>query len=244
MTARADYGIDAPGVVRNLLVAGALALVVGLLVPRIEIGSATVALRPPLLSMGAAWLISGLLMLVYSKVGKLRHRDRILDRVEWKGDEQVLDVGTGRGLLMIGAAQRAPRGRAVGIDVWSAIDLSDNRAENTLRNAEAEGVRDRIEVRGEDARKMSFPDHSFDLVLSNLCLHNIPDAPGRETACREIARVLRPGGTAVLSDFRHTRDYAEVLAAAGLRVERLGPYWLSTFPPLAIVRAKKPSTPA
>jgi arsenite methyltransferase len=244
MTARADYGIDAPGVVKNLLAAGGLALVVGLLVPRVEVGSATVALRPPLLSMGAAWSISGLLMLAYSKAGKLRHRDRILDLVEWKGDERVLDVGTGRGLLMIGAARRAPRGHAVGIDTWSAVDLSDNRAENTLRNAEAEGVRDRIEVRSEDARKMSFPDQSLDVVLSNLCLHNIPDEVGRAAACREIARVLRPGGTALLSDFRHTRDYAAALAAAGLAVERLGPYWLSTFPPLAIVRAKKPSQPA
>jgi arsenite methyltransferase len=240
MTARADYGIDAPGVVKNLLAAGGLAVVVGLVLPQVEIGAATVKLRPPLLSMGVAWLGSGLLMLSYSRLGKPRHRDRILDLVEWKGDEQVLDVGTGRGLLMIGAARRAPRGRAVGIDTWSGVDLSDNRAENTLRNSEAEGVRDRVEVRSEDARNMSFPGRSFDLVLSNLCLHNIPDAPGRAAACAEIARVLRPGGTALLSDFRHTRDYAAALAAAGLRVERLGPYWLTTFPPLAVVRARKP----
>lgn len=241
MTARADYGIDAPGVVRNLLVAGSLAFVVGLRFPVVRMGSATVALRPPLLSMGGAWLASGLLMLAYSKAGKPRHRDRILSLVEWKGDEQVLDVGTGRGLLMIGAARRAPRGRAVGIDTWSAVDLSDNRAENTLRNAEAEGVADRIEVRGEDARTMSFPDQVFDVVVSNLCLHNIPDAAGRAAACREIARVLKPGGTALLSDFRHTREYAAALAVAGLSVERLGPYWLTSFPPLGIVRARKPS---
>jgi arsenite methyltransferase len=244
MTARADYGIDAPGVVRNLVVAGALAVLAGVLLPRVEIGSVMVALRPPLVSMGVSWLGAGLLMLAYSKVGKPRHRDRILDLVEWKGNEQVLDVGTGRGLLMVGAARRTPRGRAVGIDTWSAVDLSDNRAENTLRNAEAEGVRDRVEVRSEDARKTSFPDQSFDVVLSNLCLHNIPDAAGRTAACLEIARVLRPGGTALLSDFRHTRDYAKVLSNAGLSVERLGPYWLATFPPLTIVRAKKSSAPA
>lgn len=244
MTARTNYGIDAPGVVRNLLGGGSAAIVAGLAFPRLQVGSASVALRPPLLSMGLSWLVAGLLMLAYAKIGKLRHRDRILDRVEWRGDEHVLDVGTGRGLLMIGASRRAPRGRAVGIDTWSAADLSDNRADNTLKNAEAEGVKDRVEVRGEDARRMSFPDRSFDVVVSNLCLHNIPDAAGRDAACREIARVLKPGGTALVSDFRHTRDYAKALSAAGFAVERLGPYWLTTFPPLAIVRARKPKAPA
>ena len=45
-------------------------------------------------------------MLVYSKWGKFRHRDRMLNMIAWRGDEHVLDVGTGRGLLIIGAAKR------------------------------------------------------------------------------------------------------------------------------------------
>ncbi len=57
-------------------------------------------------------------------------------------------------------------------------------------NAALEGVADRVEVRNQDAQHMDFADCSFDVVFSNLYLHNIPTLDGRKQACREIARVL------------------------------------------------------
>jgi ubiquinone/menaquinone biosynthesis C-methylase UbiE len=182
-------------------------------------------------------------MLAYSKLGKFRHRDRMLAKIHWRGDEQVLDVGTGRGVLLIGAAKRLTSGKAVGIDIWSTKDLSGNSIEATLRNAKAEGVRDRLELNTEDASKMSFPDASFDVVLSNLCLHNIPSAAARRHACFEIARVLKPGGTAVVSDYKNTGSYARAFVEAGLKVQRSGPYVFSTFPPLTILSGAKPEGP-
>jgi arsenite methyltransferase len=176
-------------------------------------------------------------MLAYSKFGKFRHRDRMLAKVNWRGDEQVLDVGTGRGLLLIGAAKRLSTGKAVGIDIWSEKDLSGNSMEATLRNAELEGVADRVKLKTEDVSTMSFPDASFDVVLSNLCLHNIPNAGARKNACLEIARVLKPGGTAVVSDYKNTGSYARAFAEAGLEVQRSGPYLFNTFPPLTILSA-------
>src|SRR5262249_54722402 len=146
----------------------------------------------------------------YSKVGKFRHRDRMLAKIAWRGDEQVLDVGTGRGLLLIGAAKKSARGKATGIDIWSAKDLSANAMEATLANAVLEGVRDRVELKTEDASRMTFADSTFDVVVSNLCIHNIEDPKGRDNACREIARVLKPGGIAVISDFKNTGAYAGV----------------------------------
>jgi arsenite methyltransferase len=86
---------------------------------------------------------------------------------------------------------------------------------------------------------MSFPDDSFDVILSNLCLHNIYDKPIRLKACDEIARVLKLGGVAIISDFKHTREYAEALRRAGLRVERKMPNLLTTYPPLRILLAYK-----
>jgi cyclopropane fatty-acyl-phospholipid synthase-like methyltransferase len=61
-----------------------------------------------------------------SKVGKLWARDRLLDGLELRGDETVLDVGCGRGLLLIGAAKRLTTGKAPGVDIWQAEDLSGN----------------------------------------------------------------------------------------------------------------------
>ena len=75
-------------------------------------------------------------------------------------------------------------------------------------------------------------------MLSNLCIHNIPDA-GRAQACREIARVLKPGGTALISDFVKTGFYQKVFDGAGLQVHRTGMDLLS-FPPLRIIKAEKP----
>jgi len=49
----------------------------------------------------------------------LRARDRLLDGLGLTGQENLLAVGCGRGLLLIGAARRLPNGRAVGVDLWS-----------------------------------------------------------------------------------------------------------------------------
>src|SRR5215813_8441659 len=143
-------------------------------VPKVKIGPVVFITRPMAWTTAPACAAGGLLMLLYIKHGKFRHRERMLSLISWKGSETVLDVGTGRGLLMIGAAKRLTTGKSIGIDVWNSADLSDNRAERTLRNAELEGVSARIEVRNEDAASMSFADAAFDVVLSNLCLHNIP----------------------------------------------------------------------
>jgi hypothetical protein len=61
----------------------------------------------------------------------------------------------------------------------------------------------------------------------------------RDAACREIVRLLKPGGAAIISDFRHTGEYAKVFQAAGLTVRRSYHPW-DTFPPLTIVEAQKP----
>src|SRR5262245_40390207 len=128
---RPDYGQDAPGVVRNLLIAGGAALLlavapsVGLLPPKLELHpSANVVVAFPIATMAgssAAGFLFGALWMVWgSRRGKLQERERLLDRVTWRGDEQVLDVGCGRGLLLVGAAKRLASGVATGVDLWQA----------------------------------------------------------------------------------------------------------------------------
>jgi arsenite methyltransferase len=239
-SAKPDYGIDAPGVVRNLFIAGVLLPVLGLLFPVLRIGPVILLWKAGAIVTGVLCLIEGVLMIIYAKHGKFLHRDRMLSMVDWKGNESVLDVGTGRGLLMIGAAKKLTTGKAVGIDIWSTKDLSGNAMEKTLQNADLEGVRSKVDVQSGDASAMKFPDASFDVVVSNLCMHNIPSRAARDQACREIIRVLKPGGKAIISDFIRTGNYVKAFKAAGADTSRTGLDFLRTFPPLRIIEVRKP----
>jgi ubiquinone/menaquinone biosynthesis C-methylase UbiE len=220
---RPNYGLDAPAVVRNLLLAGAAGLL-ALLARILNLWNdrSTVALvLYPVIGAGLSCGATGLYMMYYSRIGKVRARERHLGRLPWRGDEQVLDIGCGRGLFLIGAARRLSRGgRATGIDLWQAEDLSGNSKEATLANAAAEGVADRVDVQTADARSLPFPDQSFDVILSCAALHNIYDKTERHRAIAEIARVLKPGGRVLIVDIRHTGEYAAALRDLGLASAR------------------------
>jgi arsenite methyltransferase len=237
--ATADYGIDAPGVIRNLVIVGLAAAIGAWLVPLIAGIAVAMQLRMAAALVAVVCFAEAALMLIYARVGKFRHRDRMLAQVPWRGDERVVDIGTGRGLLLIGAAKRLTSGRATGIDIWNPSDLSGNARYRTIRNLVAEGVADRCDLVDEPAQELSLADVSADVVLSNLCLHNIASREERDRACRQIARVLKPGGCALISDFRFTNEYGQALQRAGLIVTFAGPYLFDTFPPLRLVCARK-----
>jgi arsenite methyltransferase len=237
-----DYGVDAPYVLRNLFLFGVPCLLFGIFGPReIHLGRITFLPRPMFFWTGTLLVLEGFLFLLYVKVGKFHHRDRMLALYKWRGNEQVLDVGCGRGLLLAGAAKLlSSGGRATGIDIWSNVDMGGNSEAATLHNLELEGISDRCTLLGAPAQEMPFPDGSFDVIVSNLCLHNIYDRETRRSALQQVVRVLKPGGVAILSDYKLTGEYAEQLQKAGLMVERRWGNPLSTFPPLRIVVANKP----
>jgi len=233
------YGIDAPDVVRNLIVLGVICLGVSLLVPPFHLGSGVVDLHGFWVT-GVVFLLCGGMMMFYSLRGKFHHRDRMLALAKLRGDENVLDVGTGRGLLLVGAAKQLTTGRAVGLDIWKTSDLSGNARERTEKVLEQEGVADRCRLLERPAQDSGLPDGSFDVVVSNLCLHNLQTRADRDQACREIARILKPGGVAVISDFVKTGQYAAVFRARGLQVRRAFVAWY-VFPPLSVIEVRKPA---
>jgi ubiquinone/menaquinone biosynthesis C-methylase UbiE len=151
----------------------------------------------------------------------------LLDARAWRGDETVLDVGCGRGLVAVNAAKRVPRGRVTGVDIWQARDLGGNSPRAIRANAEAAGVSERLTIDTGDARSLPYADGSFDVVASMTAIHNIPDPTGRCAAIAEAWRVTRPGGQILIFDIRHARKYAAQLRAAGaVEVRLTGPILL------------------
>src|ERR1700729_722116 len=239
-----DYGIDAPAVIRNLFLFGALCLLIGIFAPPV-IRFGPVSLTSRSFYWPSGFLIGeGLLFLLYVKFGKFRHRDFMLGLHSWRGDENVLDVGCGRGLLLVGAAKRiaslSGTGHVTGIDVWSNVDMGGNSAAATQRNLDLEGISDYCTLLSQPAQQMSFPDATFDIVVSNLCIQNIYDQPTRRKALQQIVRVLKPGGVALISDYKLTEEYATEFRNAGLAVEKKRGSVITTFPPLTVVIARKP----
>ncbi len=237
-----DYGLDAPLVVRRLLMCGGLLLLVAILLLALRWRALPPAIQTSigmtLLWTGISLAGTGAGMFWGSRFGKMRFAARRVEAVGLRGSEQVLDVGCGHGLMLIAAAKRLPGGKAIGIDLWQAEDQAGNSTEATMRNARLEGVADRVELKTGDARQLPFNESSFDLVLSSWALHNIYDAAGRERAIREIARVLKPGGRAMIVDIRHARDYAAEFRSLNFEVVMSRPNFLFVIPSLCLVATR------
>lgn len=216
-----DYGVDAPGVVRGLFGGGLVALI-SCIISKVWLSGWFNLISGLLILVGTVLLILGVSMLAYAYVGKHMLREHLLAQHEWRGDEVVLDIGAGRGLMAIGAALRAPQGHVIALDIWSQADLSNNTPDELTKNARLMGVEKTIEIVTGDARKLDLPDASVDLVLSVFCIHNIEPELERAFACQEIARVLKPGGVAAIADFPSVCGYVDVFQKAGLQV--IGPF--------------------
>lgn len=127
----------------------------------------------------------------------------------------ALCAGRGRhGCAALAAANRLPRGKAIGVDLWQA-DQTGNTAAATAANAAREGVADRVEVRTADMTALPLADTSVDVVVSNLAIHNISGHDGRRRGLIEAVRVLRPGGRLAIADLWETRRHAAYLGEIG-----------------------------
>ena len=231
---RGSYGIDAPYAPAFIAVVAAFELAIA-----ISFGE----LRP---------LLAGLFILAILGLylhGTLRGKfvvwAELLDTLNLRGDERILDMGCGRGAVLLMAAQRLTAGRAVGVDLWRRIDQSGNSLEVTRRNAVAEGVEDRVELHTGDMMALPFDENSFDVVVSSFAIHNIGGRAGREKAIDEAARVLRPGGRLMIADVRATGLYQARLAKIGMSdVARRGLgwrfWWSGPWAVTGIVTATKP----
>jgi ubiquinone/menaquinone biosynthesis C-methylase UbiE len=168
---------------------------------------------------------------------------RIRALAQVKPGDKVLDVGCGPGRLALAAkAWVGPEGEAYG------VDPSPEMIAVAQRNA----TRRRLSAlfRLGVAEALPFPDVMFDVVLSRLMLHHLPDHL-KQRGLAEMRRVLKPGGVCLVVDFeppggplRHlvaqhaapmarvnVQSYLPLLEAAGFGEVEAGPtgLWLLSF---------------
>jgi len=215
-----DYGLDAPRIVRSMFSRAAWIIGIALVlyvVNHSQYPGPAARMCGVLALIGLIFLAIGAGMIWSSRVAKLRLRDQLCDSLQLRGDERVLDVGCGRGLLAIAAAKRLKNGKVVGIDVWNPYDLSGNSPDAAKANVKIEGVADKVRIENGEAQKLVYPDNHYDAVVSSLVLHNIPEQEGRARAVSEMFRVLKPGGKLAMFDIFRTAEYAEVLRRLGAK---------------------------
>jgi len=167
-----------------------------------------------------------------------------------RSGEGILDVGCGPGRLAIVAGSAAgPAGEVCG------IDPAPEMVELARRNAARAGVSVPFEVGVIEA--LPYPSDHFDVVLSSLMLHHLPDELKRR-GLAEVHRVLKPAGRLLAVDFGATPrdgvghllcvlrlrtgwDHAERLRTmvreAGFDAVEIGP---TGHRALAFVRGRKP----
>lgn len=197
------------------------------------------------LACAVLFLLNVVSYIYTTRHGKFRVWADLLLQLGLRGDERLLDLGCGRGAVLLMAAHLLPEGNATGIDIWKTREQSGNALAVTQQNAEREGVAERVTLHTADMRHLPFTDASFDLIVSSMAIHNIADDEGRVKAITEAERVLKPGGRLVIVDFRETPRYGKCLRELGMTDvihQALGwRFWYgSPWAAPKLVRAQKP----
>jgi arsenite methyltransferase len=237
------YGLDAPVVVRNLFLGAICSLLAALFFHYFYLHYPTNKFLHILSWFGYFYFFSFFMpcmaMIVSSFWGKIKQAKWLIDSLALTGGEQILDVGCGRGLLLITAAKKLTTGKAVGVDIWNPGDLSKNGPLETQKNAILAGVVDKISLVTADVQQLPFAGETFDFILSSLVIHNIKSLEGRAQAFKEMVRVLKPKGKIIIQDMANIQEYAKFLEENGLREITLSSRSWFIFPPVRIITAIK-----
>ncbi len=138
-----------------------------------------------------------------------RFRKYVVDLAMLKGDEIVLEIGSGQGDLSALIAKKVPHGKTYGIDI----------SEKLVKRARKKWRLPNLEFKIADATDLPFPDSSFDVVFSVLTFHLL-SRDQQEMVLREIFRVLKPSGRFVNAEFSGKLDW--LTSTFGVKEELTG----------------------
>ena len=161
----------------------------------------------PGLAIGAVFFFITFAYLVYARAKfsptggnlQIRIRDLVLDRLNWDGHGEALDIGCGNGPLTIQAAKKYKDATVIRIDMWSSA--WEYSQEDCEKNAILEGVSERVTFQKASASRLPFNDERFDAVVSNFVFHEVSDTKDKRDLIREALRVVKKGRVFSFQDF-------------------------------------------
>ncbi len=126
-----------------------------------------------------------------------KFKSALIDQMEIKPNDQILDFGCGSLTLSIMAAQKHPQAQFFGVDIdEKIISIAKEKLSKTSLN---------IDVQQYDGNKLPYPDNSFDHVMSSLVFHHLT-LRQKYFALEEIYRILKPSGQFHIADFGKPAD--------------------------------------
>jgi demethylmenaquinone methyltransferase/2-methoxy-6-polyprenyl-1,4-benzoquinol methylase len=128
----------------------------------------------------------------------LSWRRRALDLARLGEGGRALDVGTGTGDFALALLARSPRSAMV-----TGVDISPGMLEIAERRATKAGLASRYERLIASVESLPFADGTFDVAMAGFVIRNVGDIP---RGLREMRRVVRPGGRAVILDLHTPRN--------------------------------------
>lgn len=144
---------------------------------------------------------------LHSKYGRGDWFTWLSSQIHWPLGARVLEVGCGPGWFWEAAAPRLPSSMQI-----TLTDLSEGMVAAASQRVSAANPGWRVGAWRADAADLPFADESFDVVLASHMLYHVPE-PAQ--AIGEIARVLTPGGVAVVT----TNGLAHLMAIGALEAQ-------------------------
>ncbi len=122
-------------------------------------------------------------------------RPRLYELLALKGDEVLVDAGSGSGAYTIPLARKLSGGKVI------AVDLSRPMLDHLEKQVRRKQLLDRVEIHQGDCTALPVADASSNRALTVLVWHHMSDPEKVGAAAAELNRVLKPGGKVLVADW-------------------------------------------
>ena len=147
-------------------------------------------------ALGYNWLTDFYDLAIKLTMPETKFRNKLIDELDPKNNENILEFGFGTGQNIVLAIQRNNLANFNGVDIYQKVKVIAEHKINKL------GLKANLELY--DGKVFPYENNSFDKVFSSLVFHQL-DRETKLQCLKEIYRVLKPNGQLVIGDWGRAR---------------------------------------